>query len=83
MDKKLTLKLNESIINNAKKYAKEHEKSLSKIVENYFVFLSEESTDKYGTSISPFVQTLANNTAFSVDIDLKQFKQERLENKYL
>jgi len=35
MDTKLTLKLNESVIELAKKYAKENNISISKMVENY------------------------------------------------
>ena len=40
MNKKLTLLLDEDIVNNAKKYSKIHKKSLSKMVEVYFFKLS-------------------------------------------
>jgi len=47
MDKKLTLKLDKEVIENAKSYAKKKHQSLSKLVGNYFDYLSrvEETSD--------------------------------------
>jgi hypothetical protein len=36
METKLTLKLDETVINSVKQYAKNNNRSLSKLVENYF-----------------------------------------------
>jgi hypothetical protein len=52
MNAKLTLKLNEAVIEKAKKYAQKNHQSLSELVENYFKALTDESgkeQDDYGT----------------------------------
>ncbi|MCF6294502.1 MAG: DUF6364 family protein [Flavobacteriaceae bacterium] len=56
MDAKLTLKLNESVIERAKQYAKENNISLSRMIESYLqaVTLKERSNVK----ISPLVESL-------------------------
>lgn len=49
MTTKLTLTLKKEIIDQAKRYASEHEQSLSELVENYFKFLIHgESEQKTG-----------------------------------
>jgi predicted HicB family RNase H-like nuclease len=40
MDSKLTLKLNDSVIAKAKQYAKEHNISLSRMIENYLTSIT-------------------------------------------
>ena len=56
MDTKLTLKLNKSIIDRAKEYAKGKNISLSKMIENYL----QAVTNKQGKEIeiSPLVESL-------------------------
>jgi hypothetical protein len=44
MEAKLTLKLDQMVINSAKKYAKNNNRSLSKLVEDYFKNLSPKNT---------------------------------------
>ncbi|MEQ9165484.1 MAG: DUF6364 family protein [Fulvivirga sp.] len=56
MESKLTLKLDKQVINHAKTYAKMHNTSLSKMIENY---LQSITTKKKGTiEISPLVESL-------------------------
>jgi hypothetical protein len=43
METKLTLKLDQMVINSAKKYAENNNRSLSKLVEDYFKNLSSEN----------------------------------------
>ena len=43
MDTKLTLKLDQAVITSAKKYAEDNNRSLSKLVEDYFKNLSSEN----------------------------------------
>ena len=58
METKLTLKLDESIIDLAKKYAYKRQKSLSKLVEDYFRGLgNEEVSDNF--AINPIVKELS------------------------
>ena len=47
METKLTLRLNQSVINSAKKYAANNNKSLSKVVEDFFKSLSSENGTFY------------------------------------
>ncbi|MCL2008737.1 MAG: DUF6364 family protein [Treponema sp.] len=53
MDTKLTLKLDKSVIESAKKYAVIRQKSLSKLVEEFFKNLTQEtgSTTEYPSFI--------------------------------
>jgi hypothetical protein len=44
VETKLTLKLDQTVINTAKKYAENNNRSLSKLVEDYFKNLSSENT---------------------------------------
>ena len=56
MDTKLTLKLNESVIKRAKKYAKENNISLSRMIENYLQAVTIKKVNKI--KISPLVESL-------------------------
>jgi hypothetical protein len=58
METKLTLKLDESIINQAKKYALKRQKSLSRLVEDYFRGLSNDDNLEE-TTINPIVKELS------------------------
>jgi len=56
MDSKLTLKLNKSVIERAKQYAKENNISLSKMIENYLQAVTIRKKNKI--KISPLVESL-------------------------
>jgi len=71
MDSKLTLKLNENIIQQAKQYAKSNNISLSRMIENYLQALT--STNKTTIKTSPLVESLTGV------IDLKE---EDLQQDY-
>ncbi len=78
MDSKLTLKLNISIIEQAKIYAKENNISLSKMIENYLHAITKEKESKI--KISPLVESLTGVIDSS-----ENFKEEYLKhltNKY-
>lgn len=57
MDTKLTLKLDSSIIERAKRHAKEKNISLSKMIENYLQALTRK--DETDFEISPLVKSLS------------------------
>jgi len=78
MEAKLTLKLDKTVIESAKKYAEEHNRSLSRMVENYFSNLSAErfSPGKH----SPVVESLSG--ILSED-DLNKFAREDERAKYI
>ncbi len=78
MQTKLTLRLEDSLIQQAKGYAKEHDKSLSQVVADYFQILTQQ-TEK--PVISPVTKSLIGVLGSS-DIDQKDYKKY-LEEKYL
>lgn len=81
MDTKLTLKLNQEIIESAKKYAANKKLSLSRIVESYLQSLtSEEHKDKF--EISPFVKSIATGGKIPMDLDYKNEYSDYLIEKY-
>jgi predicted HicB family RNase H-like nuclease len=56
MDTKLTLRLNDSVIERAKIYARSHKISLSKMIESYLDSLTKQNEEeKKKASITPLV----------------------------
>lgn len=81
MDTKLTLKLDQEIIEKAKQYASEKKISLSRIIENYLNSLTSEKT-KDDLQISPFVKSLSSGIKIPADYDYKKDRADYLEQKY-
>ncbi len=73
MDSKLTLKLNQSVIEKAKQYARAHNTSLSRLIENYLMAVTKnaENTDE----ISPLVKSLTG----VVQLDDKDYKKDYID----
>ncbi len=70
MDTKLTLKLDKSVIERAKQYAKEHNISLSGLIENYLQAITlNDNTD---ISISPLVKSLTG----VIELEEKDYKKD-------
>ena len=81
MNTKLTLNLNKSSIEKAKKYAKKHNQSLSILVEKYFNLISEkENSDEI--EISPNVLELSGIINIDKDYDIKSEYGKHIEKKY-
>ena len=78
MNTKLTLKLDKKAIETAKNYAKQHNRSLSGMVENYFLNLSQENL--YPKKHSPIVEHL---TAVLSEDDLEKIAQEDERARYI
>lgn len=84
MDTKLTLKLDESIIERAKKYASNKKISLSRLIENYLdsITLQDKNTE---LEISPFVKSISTGKIISDNKDWKELRNdytEYLDKKY-
>lgn len=81
MNTKLTLSVKKSVIEKAKKYAKDRGESLSSLVQNYLEHVTEakEDSTKYGSKVS------ALKGAFKLDQDLNYHDEleSALEKKYL
>ncbi|MCM4155986.1 DUF6364 family protein [Gramella sp. AN32] len=80
MDKKLTLSLNESIIETAKRYAKANNISLSKLIESYLGSLTKE--EKKNLEISPLVKSLSGVISVDKNYDPKDDYTKYLIEKY-
>ncbi len=81
MDTKLTLKLNQKIIERAKEYASDKKMSLSRIVEAYLQSLVSEN-NMSDFEISPFVKSISTGTKIPSDLDYKKEYSEYLMKKY-
>ena len=79
MDTKLTLKLNDSIIEQAKSYAKKKNISLSKLIESYLCLLIEPTENQ---AITPLVKSLSGVVDLPQDFDYKKDYKKHLSNKY-
>ncbi len=82
METKLTLRLNESVIQRAKRYAKRHNTSLSKIVENYLDGISSSKRERSSDGITPLVYSLSGVIELPADYDPKTEYSEFLEKKH-
>ena len=78
MQTKLTLRLDESLIHQAKEYAKEHDKSLSQVVADYFHVLTEKSQQQPASPITDSLIGILDPEKVS-QLDYKQ----HLADKYL
>ena len=78
MQTKLTLRLEDSLIQQAKSYAKQHDKSLSQVVADYFQILTQQPKKSI---TSPITKSLIGVLGTS-NIDEKDYKKY-LEDKYL
>lgn len=79
METKLTLKLNSVVIERAKKYAKDKNTSLSKLIENYLGFLIEPNDDN---EVTPLVKSLSGIIDLPGDYDYKNNYKNHLLKKY-
>ncbi|MFT4522863.1 MAG: hypothetical protein ACI8ZN_001815 [Bacteroidia bacterium] len=81
MDTKLTLKLNQEIIEKAKEYASNKKLSLSRIVEAYLNSLTSEKIET-DFEISPFVKSIATGINIPADLNYKEEYSDFLKEKY-
>lgn len=81
MDVKLTLKLDNEVIEKAKVYAESRGESLSRIVENYFLGLTQETGGNVGEP-KGVVAELAGLLAGAEIVDEKEAYAEHLSKKY-
>ncbi len=80
MDKKLTLSLDGTIIENAKTYAKSNNTSLSRLIESYLTMLTKLKKDD--TNITPLVESLSGVISINKDFDAKEGYSDYLIEKY-
>ena len=84
MNTKLTLTIEQSIIEKAKKYARKKERSLSDLIESYLKALTtEENTTKLEDELSPTLKSLRGSFKMAKNFDYKKELSDRLTEKYL
>ena len=81
MNTKLTLTIEQSVIEKAKKYAKKKGRSLSDIVENYLkAVTAEQSKDE---DVTPIVNSLRGSFKAPKSFDYKKELSDALYKKYM
>lgn len=79
---KLTLTIEKSVIEKAKKYAKQKERSLSDLIENYLKAITDEQRDEE-IELTPIVKSLKGSFKAPKDFDYKEELTKALAEKYL
>lgn len=82
MKTKLTLRLNNEVIEKAKIYAHNHNMSLSKMIESYLDTITQQKVDDKKLSITPLVESLSGVINIAEDFDYKMEYANYLEKKY-
>ena len=82
MNTKLTLTIEQTLIEKAKKYAKSKGRSLSDIVENYLKVIIKEDNSKVIDS-TPIASSLRGSFTAPKDFDYKKELSKELSKKYL
>lgn len=82
MNTKLTLTIEQDVIEKAKKYAKEKERSLSDLIENYLKALTKEGTQN-DIELTPIVKSLKGSFNAPKNSDYKKDLAKRLSEKHL
>ncbi len=80
MNTKLTLTIEQTIIEKAKSYAKTKNRSLSDIIENYLKQLTSDASEKKHSSL---INSLKGSFKAPENFDYKEELGKRLSEKYL
>lgn len=84
MATKLTLTLNDKVIESAKKYSKKNNISLSKLVEYYFKNIVTADAKDTNDDLPPITKALSGITKFDdIGMSDKELLQEALTKKFL
>ncbi len=83
MNKKLTLLLDETIINLAKNYAERRKETLSGIVERYFKYITTNKPATKKEKISREIESLIGIIRIPDNIDIKKEYRQRRAGKVL
>ena len=82
METKLTLRLNDKVIERAKKYARKRKISLSRMIEAYLDSLTRERGREKETDITPLVESLSGVIDLPSDFDYREEYRDHLTKKY-
>src|SRR5690606_37281924 len=83
MNTKLTLTIEQSIVETAEKYARKRERSLSELIENNLKALVTHEDAKSDDELTPTVKHLRGSFKLPENLDYKNELTDRLSEKYL
>ena len=83
MNTKLTLTIEKEIIERAKIYAKDKNRSLSDIIENYLKSLTLKEKELNTPTLNPVIDSLKGAFKMPKNMDYKKELKNRIEEKYL
>lgn len=78
MDTKLTLRLDSNVIGRAKRYARSHNTSLSRMIESYLDSVTQQDNNSEMPEITPLVESLSGVIHLSPDFDYKKEYRDNL-----
>lgn len=81
MDTKLTLSMDKKIIEEAKKYARKRNTSLSNLIESYLISVTQKGVIE-GGEITPLVRSLSGVLKLSGKVDQRKSYADHLAGKY-
>ena len=79
MQTKLTLRLDDELIDRAKQYAERSGRSVSQIVADYFALLDKEFSDGED-ALTPIVASMRGSLT-EVEVDAREVQREMLERR--
>lgn len=83
MNTKLTLTIEQEIIAKAKLYAKEKNRSLSDLIENYLKTLTNVDDEDDLSELNPVMESIKGSFKMPKDMNYKEELRSRVEKKYL
>jgi len=84
MSTKLTLTIDKSVIEEAKRYAKSQGRSLSNLIEEYLKSVSSKDDKFRDIELSPITKSLFGSVKFKgKDIDYKKILEDEILKKHL
>lgn len=83
MNVKLTVSLEDEVINKAKKYAKRNKTSLSKLIENYFRILVKDGEEKDVVITDKELLKMSGTINLPDNVETDELLTERLFKKYI
>lgn len=82
METRLTITLDETLIDRAKVYASRHKVTLSKLIEDYLEDLAQQEGEQTALELDPLVESLYGIATLPSQIDDKEAYYDHLIKKY-
>ncbi|MDR1453624.1 MAG: DUF6364 family protein [Candidatus Margulisbacteria bacterium] len=80
---KLTLNVEKAVVENARIYAKQKQRSISKLVEEYLASISADTKDEENIKLEPLTKRIAGIISVDKNFNYKEILTEALMEKHL